>query len=327
MFATFKRTSLLAVSLTFVMFVGFYEFNVAEDVMAASGTYTSDFDNALWKDANGSYDNRTDYSKAPFLIEETSQSFIFSSGYDDATNGPRLGSQNLATYAYHDFDHPALLPFRSLTTNTNEAVIVLATALVNQRITSFTFEYLLTSGGAQTIHYIQSLDDGNTWSLVGSGSTTGVLSLTFTQPIASVHVRLGILATYTAASYRYISNPRISYSYEDLGTGEASLLLAALVEDYTPCASDGDGLIVTTAAIAESLRQQYLDLAPAEQTSFDQSEAKSRFDFILSKHGLTTTQGIINLQVVDINHAAAWWLPITAVIGIMVYGTKRKTQA
>jgi len=280
-----KRIIVMSSCLGVVALVGFSHMPMGE-TEATSGNYTTDFDNAVWRDAAGSDANRADYAKAPFTIEESSASFIFSAGYDDPTIGPRLGSINTASYDYHDFDHQTLAPFRPLTATEKEAVIALKTPLIDKKMTSLTFDYTATPSGTITIYYIYSGDDGNTWKIMATDSTYGKTTMTFSQTLDGHHLQFGILAANTKASPQSITQPRLQYAYEDLTDTEVAASFNALVLGYSPCTSDELGLTATTDAIAASLRFQYLELNGAQKTAFDALPGKARLDFILAKHGL-----------------------------------------
>jgi hypothetical protein len=297
-------------------------------VEAETNTYTTSFNDFPWKDVNGSYSTRADYTKAPFIVEEETHSFLFSAGYDDATGGPRLGSQNSTAYQYHDFDQASLWPFRNLTSNPSEAVIAMTTSLVGHKVTNVSFSWNATYNGPQDVHLIYSLDDGSNWHIATSGATTSGSPLVFSNVISGNHLRIGILTGYKQLAYRYLENPTISFLFEPMTDNESASSLMELVATYTPCETDTLGLLLSSDAIATSLADQYNSLSENARAILngglmeDDTPYRQRLDLILEAHGQTISVNPDSINEIT-NYSSIVFMAILST-GIIVYGTTKR---
>ncbi len=300
-------------------------------VMAETSTYTTDIALAPWRDRTGSYDQRTDYAKAPFYIEDGDNTILFSAGCHPTDASPRIGSHNAASYTYHDFDHEALASFRSLTTNQNAAVMVLDTPLMSAAVTAMTFSWAGTTGGAQDVHYIYSYDGGVHWHIADSDTTQSQTSIQFTNPLKGNHAQVGVLLTYGTISYRYLTNPQLSIEYRSLTPTEQADALMALVAAYSPCLTDDQDLLHADAAVAASFMDQYDLLTIEAQAYFNQgmidatTSHRERLDFILSHHQLELMALHAESAVTAPAHESL--LVLMAIVGVLGYAAgKRKKQ-
>ncbi|MFA5235435.1 MAG: hypothetical protein WC399_01075 [Bacilli bacterium] len=259
---------------------------------AETGSYISNISSAPWRDRFGSYDNRTDYSKAPFHIEDGEHTILLSAGCHPADTVPRLGSHNPASYAYHDLDDAALASFRSLTGNKNAAVMVLETPLLNAAVTGMTFSWSATTGGTQDVHYIHSYDGGAHWHIDASGTTQDQTTIEFTDPLLGNHVQVGVLLTYATPSYRYVTNPGLSIQFRSLTAQEQATALMDLVAAYSPCETDNQGLLLADGEVAANFHDQYQSLSSEAKVLFDSgmidetTSHRERLDFIVDYHQL-----------------------------------------
>lgn len=300
-------------------------------VQAETGTYATDLANATWRDSQGLNVDRTDYTKAPFYIEDNGHTLLFSAGcYPDSTV-PRLGSHNAASYAYHDFDHASLVQFRGLTNNKNAAVIVLTTPLLGAAVTSLTFSWSSTSGGAQDVNYLYSYDGGHHWNIAETGTTESKTSIQFNETVVGNHVQVGVLLTYSAVAYRYINNPNLSIDQRTLTNQERAEALMDLVASYTPCLTDDQGLLLADENVANNLKNQYDALPLEAQTIFDAgmidaiTSHRERLRFILGYHQieLMTNHAVFQKSL----DAYEYVFILIAMVGVLGYAaSKRKDQ-
>ncbi len=300
-------------------------------VAAETNTYTTDIALAPWRDRTGSYDQRADYAKAPFYIEDGDHIVLLSAGCHPTDSSPRIGSHNAASYAYHDFDDVALASFRSLTANRNAAVMVLDTPLISVAVTAMTFSWTGTTGGAQDVHYIYSYDDGVHWHIADSSTTQSQTSIQFTNLLKGNHAQVGVMLTYGTISYRYLTNPQLSIAYRNLTPTEQADALMALVTAYSPCLTDDQDLLHADAAVAASFMDQYELLAPEAQAHFNQgmidatTSHRERLDFILSYHQREPLALHAESAVTGPAHESL--LALMAIVGVLGYAAgKRKGQ-
>jgi hypothetical protein len=305
-------------------------------VTGETSSYTTNLASGTWIDADGNLGTDGSYNIAPFIIDEGAHKFLFSAGfvYDGIT--PRLGSHTADAALYHDFDHATLEPFRHLTNGRN-AVLVLNESLVNAKITSMSFATTQAANGHQYIDMIYSLNDGLSWHLAPtpSGYTRDSLTINFSQSISGNRLRFGIRSRYeySTSPYRYLSNPTLSFALQGLTATEEASALAALVEIYTPCESDIDGLTYATQAIAHNLKDQYLSLSAEAKTIFDTSEISAgnrhldRLQFIMNKHTISINNVALSTNGGSLNKNHNDMLLAIITFGIIGYViTKRKPQ-
>jgi hypothetical protein len=330
-------TAALSLSLLSLFFgLAFTNTSRLVSVNADSISYTTDLANGIWTDADGNLGNSGSYSKAPFVIDEGEHRFLFSAGFIYNAATPYFGSHNAYAVPYHDFDHPRLTPFRDLTNGRN-AVLVLNDSLINAKITSMVFSTTYVANAHQYIDMIYSLNDGLSWHLAAtpSGYTRDGLTIHFNHSIAGNRLRIGIMSRYDYATYpyRYLVNPTLSFTISGLDAVEEASAFASLVEIYTPCDSDIDGLTLVTQDVANNLKDQYQRLSAAAKTIFDNSEISlgnrhlDRLNFLLHKHSITLNYDVSSIHETEEDHNYQYAVFPVVILGIMGYViTKRKPQ-
>jgi len=322
MLSSFKRLCFIFGCSVIVATIGFAPPAIEE--ARASTTITTDFHSGIWTDSYGDTSRRSEYSRAPFTIDEGAFSYVFSAGYDDATVGPRLGSINAGSYTYHDFDHASLAAFRNLTTVTNEAVIALMTTFNDKKVTNINFSYLSTTNGTLDIHLIQSLNEGADWSLVASASTVGKTSITFSETLMGHKLRFGILATNTKSSYQAINNPQIQFTYDDMSDAEIVMEFSSDVLAYSPCVSDELGLLFADEQVASELSTRHNQFNNVQKIIFTGTEAYYRLALIIDKYALPISMEASGVHYSGDNYfAVILLLSSLALIGIG-YGIKKR---
>jgi len=330
-------TAALSLSLLSLLFgLSLPSSNKMVHINAESFSYTTNLVNGIWTDADGNLGNSGSYSKAPFIIDEGEHRFLLSAGFMYNGTTPRIGSHNADAALYHDFDHPTLAPFRNLANGRN-AVLVLNDSLSSAKITNMSFSTTQAANAHQYIDMIYSLNDGLSWQLasVNSGYTRDGLTIDFSHTVSGNRLRVGIMTRYDHATYpyRYLVNPNLSFTYLGLSPVEEASALASLVEAYTPCDSDIDGLTLVTQDIANNLKDQYQSLSVEAKTIFDGSEISlgnlhlDRLNFILHKHAIALNYDVSSIQETQTHSSYQYvFLPVI-ILGIIGYViTKRKPQ-
>jgi hypothetical protein len=299
-------------------------------VMAETSTYTTDIALAPWRDRTGSYDQRTDYAKAPFYIEDGDNTILFSAGCHPTDASPRIGSHNAASYTYHDFDHEALASFRSLTTNQHAAVMVLDTPLMSAAVTAMTFSWAGTTGGAQDVHYIYSYDGGVHWHIADSDTTQVRPRFNSRIPQGQSRPSRRLVDIRHHFLSLFDESPVVDRIPQP-DTNGASRCLDGVGAAYSPCLTDDQDLLHADAAVAASFMDQYDLLTIEAQAYFNQgmidatTSHRERLDFILSHHQLELMALHAESAVTAPAHESL--LVLMAIVGVLGYAAgKRKKQ-
>ncbi len=314
--------------ISLVFAVGFNATTPINSVIASSNTLITAFDSNAWTGVDGTINAQSDYTKAPFKIQDGDFEFLYSAGVMQNSEKPVLGSLNSDMVVKHNFNDATLTSFRQLKNNMN-TIIVLNTPLLKTRVTSLTFSYD-SKYGYQEIYFIYSHDDGVSWQLDATSvrNTDQGTTHTFTSPIAGLRLKVGILTHYVTIGYRYIRNPKLSIAYESIAEVEESQLLETLVSEYSPCATDTLGLKITNVESALSLLRQYQSLSSSAKTTFDQAvmsdgtRHRSRLEFIVSNHQLVTSS-IEATKATNQNEMSMLWLWFIPFMSVIIYAITR----
>jgi len=273
------------------------------DVLATSVTIQTNFldASAVWvnklnqiTDASTNPKNNTSVVNSPYRVTMTSNdvdyTFIMSVGAYVPGTPDRVifGAFTATLTGYYNLAHSSSLDsFEPLTSATYAAVIALHEDLCYAKVTSITFSY--ANGTRDDVHHltvIYSYNQGVTWNKesndqsLATGSSSG--SITFSAlTIQHSDVRVGLLFENTfnyANNDINMSNPQVSITTSPMTATEQANQFASEIENYTLCATVGNGMIQLTSPKQQAFIDKYQRLTP---------EAKSLLNSIPMGAGFT----------------------------------------
>jgi hypothetical protein len=250
----FKKN--LTLVLLLFSFFGILVSSTRVETLASALTLQTNFlTSATWFDASGEVVVGDTITGSPYTILTNGYNYLFSVGSNDINSSRVLfGAQTkLLANDYADFDHPNLAAFRSISrSHSFEGVITLFDSLYYAKVTSIQLQWGngSTPDGYES-NMIYSLDKGTTWNILGSnqtitpGPSSG--SLTFSETIQSSYLNVGVLLTNNLNENAiYIQNPELAITYSLLTDSEQANQFAAEIQNYTPCATEENGMTQLT---------------------------------------------------------------------------------
>jgi hypothetical protein len=226
------------------------------ETFATSLTIQTNFlSGSVWFDASNTQVVGNTITGSPYRVLTNSYNYLLSVGSNDTESSRVLfGAQTkLLADEYADFDHPNLTAFRGISrSHSFEGVITLIDPLYYTKVTSIQLQW---GNGSTPDGYlsnmIYSLDKGTTWNILGGNETItpGPSSgaFTFNEMIQSSYLNVGVLLTNNANTNSiYIQNPDLAITYSLLTDSEQANQFAAEIQNYTPCATEENGMTQLT---------------------------------------------------------------------------------